>query len=162
MTRAELQARARLIASQYGIPPQGFVAQIAQESNWIPNAVNAGSGAQGLGQFMPATWQEWGQGLSPFDPVASLDAAARYMRWIRQWLKSQGLSGTWEQALASYNWGIGNVRTAVNTYGADWLETAPLETREYVRKIAPEYYSGSTVSPIAIAVVSGLILWGLS
>lgn len=162
MTRAQLIDLAKAKASKYGLPLQGFVAQIAQESNWDPNAVNASSGAQGLGQFMPATWAEWGQDQSPFDPDASLDAAARYMVWIVNWLQGQGLQGNWSQALASYNWGIGNVRNAVRTYGPSWLQYAPAETRQYVAKIEPKYSGGYDPPLIAIAVVSGLLLWGVS
>lgn len=163
MTRTQLEALARSTAVRIGIPPAGFLAQIRQESAWNPNAVNTSSGAMGLGQFMPATWAEWGQGKSPFDPAASLESAARYMKWIRQWLIGQGLDGSWDQALASYNWGIGNVRTAVGTYGDEWLEHTPAETRQYVYKIGPAYRASSVdAKPLLIAVVAGAVLWGLA
>ena len=57
MTRSELQDLARQVAVSNGLPPEGFVAQIGQESSWNPNAVSP-VGAMGLAQFMPATWAE--------------------------------------------------------------------------------------------------------
>ena len=177
MTRSELQDLARQVAVSNGLPPEGFVAQIGQESAWNPNAVSP-VGAMGLAQFMPATWAEWGTGADPFDPMASLSAGARYMRWVQQWLVSQGLTGSWSESLAAYNWGIGNVRNSWQSYGEGWLVFAPQETRNYVAKIAPYYEAaplpgvelanetdgqvGKTIPALAIVVVSGLILWGLS
>src|SRR5262249_14115069 len=38
-----------------------LAAQLEVESNWNPNAHNAGSGADGLAQFIPPTWTTWGR-----------------------------------------------------------------------------------------------------
>jgi soluble lytic murein transglycosylase-like protein len=47
------------------------------ESGYNPNAVNRGSGASGLFQFMPSTWASMPQaGQSVFNPVANAQAAA--------------------------------------------------------------------------------------
>jgi hypothetical protein len=51
------------------------------ESTYNPNAVNAASGAQGLFQFLPTTWQGTPYAsASPFDPRANAQAAA----WLLQ------------------------------------------------------------------------------
>jgi len=50
----------------------------------------------------------------------------------------------------------------VQTYGPSWLQYAPAETRAYVAKIEPKYTGGYDPPLIAIAVVSGLLLWGVS
>jgi soluble lytic murein transglycosylase-like protein len=118
----------------------------------------------GLAQFMPATWAEWGMELPIFDPAASLSAGARYMQWIPLWLKSQGLAGTWDQVLASYNWGIGSVRNAVFEHGDNWLESAPEQTQEYVEKLAPHFSNGGSTSTTnaatgALLVGLGALLW---
>ena len=62
-----------------------IAAQIEQESAWNPDAVSgdiAGvqrGGAEGISQFMPATWAEVaGPGQSPFDPTAAIPAQGRY------------------------------------------------------------------------------------
>ena len=167
-SRTQLQAIARAAARRHGIPPRGFVAQIGAESDWDPQAVNPESGAMGLAQFMPATWTEWGQGLDPFEPAASLDAGARYMAWIPGWLESQDVPGTWPLTLASYNWGIGNVRDTYRAHGAAWLEHVPAETRHYVQAIGPSYEPpADTPAPVAssrplvIIVIATIILWSL-
>ncbi|MGH7904775.1 MAG: transglycosylase SLT domain-containing protein, partial [Candidatus Dormibacteraceae bacterium] len=51
------------------------------ESGYNPNAVNPGSGTEGLFQFMPSTWARtpWGRD-SPFDASANAHAAA----WLYQ------------------------------------------------------------------------------
>lgn len=64
------------------------------ESRNVPTAVNPRSGAGGLFQFLPTTWNSTPQGragLSPFDPVAAR-AAARWMieqGRIREWVPVQ-------------------------------------------------------------------------
>lgn len=51
------------------------------ESTYNPNAVNASSGAEGLFQFLPSTWQGTPfAAASPFDPSANAHAAA----WLLQ------------------------------------------------------------------------------
>jgi len=47
------------------------------ESGYNPNAVNRGSGASGLFQFLPSTWASMPQhNQSVFNPVANAQAAA--------------------------------------------------------------------------------------
>jgi len=63
---------------------------ITRESGWDPSVRNPRSNASGLAQFMPSTWATTPQGqlgLSPFDPLPSIDAAiwlARNHGWT-QW-----------------------------------------------------------------------------
>jgi Transglycosylase SLT domain len=56
---------------------------ITGESGWDPSQRNPRSGAAGLAQFMPSTWATTPQGqlgLSPYDPLDSIDAAI----WLAQ------------------------------------------------------------------------------
>ena len=61
-----------------------LAAQIAQESGWNPRAVSP-VGAQGLSQFMPATWAAYGidadgDGTAdPFTPADAIASQAKYM-----------------------------------------------------------------------------------
>lgn len=120
------RARGYLVAvleaeRRYGLPSGLLVRLIEQESAWDAAAVNRRSGAAGLGQFMPATAEEFG--VDRFDAWSSIDGAARYLRWL------QGYIGRgWVDAVAAYNWGVGNVRR----YG---VAAAPAETRDYVDRI---------------------------
>lgn len=106
-------------AVKWGIDPDIFLRQIGQESGFNPNAVSP-AGAVGIAQFMPATAQALG--VDPTDPVASLDGAARHMRYLLD------KYGSYELALAAYNAGEGNV----DQYGG----VPPFqETQQYVSTI---------------------------
>jgi len=60
-----------------------LAAQIEAESGWNPAAVSA-AGAEGLGQFLPATWAVYGVdgngdgSADMFDPLDSIASAAQY------------------------------------------------------------------------------------
>ena len=118
-----------------GVPADlRYVAVI--ESALDPHA-ESWAGAQGLWQFMPETAAEYGlDSLSVSDPVASTDAAARYLRWL-----SRQLRGDWQLALAAYNCGIGRVQRLAREFRAetgrqptfwDLHDRLPTETQHYV------------------------------
>lgn len=111
------RARTRQIAEAVGIDPDVFERQIKMESNFSPTAYNPKSGATGIAQIIP----RWHPNARPSDPEAALNYAAR---WIRSMLDN-GM--TYAKALASYNWGPGNVAT--------WngkRASLPAETRTYL------------------------------
>jgi surface antigen len=110
-----------------GIDETTFVRQINAESGFTPNAVSP-VGAIGIAQFMPATAA--GLGINPWDPVQSLDAAARDMATL---LGSYG--GDEAKALAAYNAGSGTVDHAIAVGGANWQAFLPLETQRYIHTI---------------------------
>lgn len=104
--------------------PEGLLRSVAiAESSGDPNAMS-GAGAQGLFQLMPGTAKDLGlRGNESFDPVKSAGAAAKY---LSQLLKANG--GDLSKALASYNWGIGNVQK----HG---MALMPEETRNYIPRV---------------------------
>jgi hypothetical protein len=69
---------------------------IGAESGWVPSQQNAGTRAAGLAQFVPSTWAatpEGQQGLSPFEPLANIDAAiwlARTRGWTQWQVYTEG------------------------------------------------------------------------
>jgi cell wall-associated NlpC family hydrolase len=95
-----------------------LAAQIEAESNWNPDAYNPHSQATGLAQFIPATWQAWGQdgdhdgNADPRSPADAIPSQAAYMCHLLQLVKdSPGLAGELiDLTLASYNAGPGQVR----------------------------------------------------
>lgn len=114
-------------SAETGIDPY-IIAGIAKtESNFDPNAESS-VGAKGVMQFMPETWNEWGEG-DINDPAANIKAGARYYKWL---LDRHG--GNKDEALAAYNWGTGNVANAKIKYGSNWLDYAPIETQNYITK----------------------------
>lgn len=96
--------------------------------------------ASGLWQFIPSTGrqykleQTWWQDQRR-DPIASTTAALDYLDYLYEF------QGDWYLALASYNWGEGSVRRAIQrneqqNLGTDYLSLRmPEETRNYVPKL---------------------------
>lgn len=109
------------------------------ESSFNPMAYSR-SHASGLWQFIPATGkrfnleQNWWQDQRR-DVMASTQAALDYLQTIYE------LNGDWHLALASYNWGEGAVKRAMEKNAARGLPTdyislnMPQETRHYVPKL---------------------------
>ena len=104
--------------------PSGLLKSVATTESGGNQFAISGAGAKGLFQFMDGTARDLGlKGGDVFDPEKSAIAAAKY---LSQLLKSNG--GDLVKAIASYNWGIGNVQNK-------GLDRAPLETRNYVPKV---------------------------
>lgn len=104
--------------------PAGLLRSVALTESGGNQFAISDAGAQGLFQFMPGTARDMGlRGNDVFDPIKSAEAAARYLSMLLQ--KNGGDLG---KALASYNWGIGNVQK----YG---MALMPQETRQYIPKV---------------------------
>ena len=107
-----------------GLPKDMLARLLWQESRYrddiISGAKRSPAGAIGIAQFMPGTARD--MGIEPSDPWQSISAAARYL--AQQYKRF----GDWASALASYNWGPGNV----SRYG---VGRAPAETQNYVAQI---------------------------
>jgi len=109
------------------------------ESAYNPDAYSRARAA-GLWQFIPSTGQHYNLTQDWWrderrDPVASTDAALDYLEYLFDY------QGDWYLALASYNWGEGAVRRAIEQNKrkrkpTDYLSlTMPAETRNYVPKL---------------------------
>lgn len=128
MSRAQYEPLARQAAAENGVPVEMFLRQITTESGWNDQAVSP-AGAKGLLQFMPATAAEYG--IDPLDPVASINAGARYMRRLYE-----AHERSWKRALAAYNWGWGNVAGLGGRPRWDGSRaTLPAETARYLDAI---------------------------
>ncbi|SXW07238.1 lytic transglycosylase domain-containing protein [Klebsiella pneumoniae] len=124
--KAFLQAMAGEFGSlegKYGLPA-GLLSSVATTESGGDPFAESKAGAKGLFQFMPGTAKDMGlKGRDVFDPHKSADAAGRYLRFL---LDATG--GDLEKALASYNWGLGNVQKK-------GMDNLPSETRNYVPKV---------------------------
>lgn len=95
-------------------------AQLWQESSWNPSVTNKTSGAMGIAQFMPATWQDVAEELdfpttaSAYNPAYAIPAAAFYMGSLRKQWSHVPRSEDERRKLsqASYNAGLGNILRA--------------------------------------------------
>jgi hypothetical protein len=115
-------------AQVFGLDPSLVLAIAQRESGLNPNAVSP-AGAQGVMQLEPATARAMGV-TNPFDPAQNIAGGVRYLAQL-----IDQFSGDIVKAVAAYNWGPTSVQTAVNTFGPNWLSSAPAETRNYVQAI---------------------------
>ena len=97
------------------------------ESGGNVNAVSP-VGAQGPYQFMPATAKEYGV-TDPFDEKQARSGARKYLTNL---LDQNG--NNLNRALAAWNWGPGNLQK----HG---MEKMPLETRNFLSRVASQYAS---------------------
>ena len=119
--------------------PQDLIYQAVTESGFQPQALNRGSGAGGMWQFMPFV-QSYGLAKNGyfderFDPEKSTIAYAKYMKTLYE------LFGDWYLAMAAYDWGPGRVQHIVSRTGyADYWEIyrhggLPAETKAYIPSV---------------------------
>jgi soluble lytic murein transglycosylase-like protein len=114
-------------AALYSAPALILAWLLWKESRYNPAIIDGTKrsrvGALGIAQFMPATAaQELGSVEAALDPEQAIPGAARYLA------KLYNSTGTWAEALAAYNWGIGNVQRK-------GLALAPAETLDYYTTI---------------------------
>lgn len=133
------------------IPPPVIAAQIDAESSWNPNANS--QYAEGIAQFTPATWKQWGKDYNKdgkanvWDPADAIPSQGRYMCEMAKEVKAaqktkQITHGTvLDNALAAYNAGLGPVLHSMG------VPTGISETDSYYKKIEQliSKYSGSKV-----------------
>lgn len=133
-----------------GIDGPVLAAQLDAESGWDPNA-ESNRGAQGLAQFMPDTWAQYGRDgdgdgtADPFTPADAISSQAGFMCALQDLILSWEDEGvvptgqTMSLTLASYNAGPG----AVFQHGG----VPPYrETQQYIPKILDlrVFYAAST------------------
>lgn len=140
------------------ITPALIAAQIDQESGWDPDARNPNSGATGIAQFMPGTWEAFGHDYSndgfarADDPADAIGSQADLMCHLHDWATEQLELGTVEGdpldlALAGYNAGQGNV--------SQYSGVPPFpETQNYIKSIRAKMADYSA-EPVAGGGVPG-------
>lgn len=107
---------------KYGIPENMLFRLIKTESNFNPNAYNTSSGATGLAQLV-LKWHPSVTKAQALDGEFAIDYAGKYLSSLAKQLK-----GDWKQAVAAYNWGIGNLQR-------QGIAAAPRETVDYIKKV---------------------------
>lgn len=97
-------------AAEAELPPDVLAAQIYYESDWNSSATSH-AGAEGIAQFMPDTWAEYGDGGDVRDPDDAIPAMGRYMSTLNDEVSevANGEEHHIELTLAAYNAGPGAV-----------------------------------------------------
>ena len=153
-----LQELACTIATQEGLDPDIFLRQIEQESSWDVMAgahPDSGPGlCLGLGQLNPryGEWfivthladhfssydvREWSDRAireTLLEPRYNLLIAAREMARLLKF-GERSHRGTYEYALACYNYGVGNVSRVIIEHPRSYLARLPWETRLYLARV---------------------------
>jgi soluble lytic murein transglycosylase-like protein len=103
--------------------------------------INSPVGARGVAQFMPDTANWWAQQYGEFDPLVpeeAIPASGSYLESLYNQV-GQDLPATY----ASYNWGVGNVKKALDRYGS--MQKAyphlPPETQRYLPTVMGDDWS---------------------
>jgi hypothetical protein len=112
---AQYLAWFKVAGAQYGVPWYVLAAIAKVESDFNPDCIGppnyTGELAEGLMQFLPSTWSEYGRG-SPFDPQAAIFAAARM-------LAAEGAAANLRSAIYDYNhaaWYVDEVMSIADRY----------------------------------------------
>ena len=96
------------------VPPQVLAAQIASESSWRVDATSP-AGAQGIAQFMPQTWEQYGvdgdgDGIADiWNPIDAIHSAAE-LNCVNRDLVAEVPGDVVVNVLAAYNAGYNQVR----------------------------------------------------
>ena len=117
--------------------PEDLIYQAITESGFQPQALNRGSGAGGMWQFMASNdyLKRNGYFDERFDVEKSTVAYAKYMKSLYNQF------GDWYLAMAAYDWGPGRVQRAVSRTGyADYWDlyrhgNLPAETKAYIPSV---------------------------
>lgn len=97
-------ARFRVIqdaAERHGVPPEILGGVYAAETSYGRNKNVSSAGAEGPFQFMPGTARQYG--INPYNFEQAADAAAKFLA------SNYKKTGNWEDAVAGYNAGPGNM-----------------------------------------------------
>ena len=128
--------------AKYGLPPELKYLSIVESG--LNHAAISRTGAVGLWQFMGPTARDHTLAIDYYcdermDPEKSTDAACRYLRTLYR------VFGDWELVLASYNCGLGRIRSVMRRTGKkhfwDMYESLPQETRAYVPQFVAVVYA---------------------
>ncbi|MBF0518318.1 MAG: lytic transglycosylase domain-containing protein [Nitrospirae bacterium] len=118
-------------ADKYGVDSALIKAVMRAESGGNSHAISR-AGARGLMQLMPATARDLGVRNS-FNPKENIEGGTKYLRQLLD-----RYDGNVTQAVAAYNWGMGNLERRPSRM--------PAETKNYIAKVQSYYKNYSEMS----------------
>ena len=138
MTSTEISNLIVQTATSYGVDPR-LALEVAMKESGLDQTAVSSAGAIGVFQLMPATAADLG--VDPTDINQNIQGGVQYLaEMISQF------GGNVAEALAAYDWGPGNMHSALSAHGAGWMAYAPLETQDYVQTILGNIGSQYTIS----------------
>ncbi len=118
---------------KYGIPAGLLSRQAAEESSFSPDVIygtrSSSAGALGILQLEPAYFSS----VNVSTPFTDADVLAQIDQAAGEDARLYSVFGSWQDALAAYNWGQGHVRAWL-AGGADPAQL-PAETARYTSQI---------------------------
>lgn len=145
-------------AREAGFSTDVIAAQIEQESGWDENAESP-AGARGIAQFMPGTWEEYGDGGDITDPEDAIPAQGRYMGELAEMMQPHADDDEelLDMSLAAYNAGPGALEEY--DYNLDDMLADYSETRDYIPSIrsgvSDDEYSGACAGRYGLPTATG-------
>ena len=126
-------------AKKYGLNSSLVASVINIESGFDSDAVSD-AGAMGLMQILPSTAKDCAKrmgiddhSIDLFDPNTNINIGCFYLSYLLEMF-----DGNLENALSSYNWGLGNVKDWIARGNVDdngTIKDIPIsETRNYIKK----------------------------
>ena len=115
-------------ALDYRLPKGMLESVYGLESGYGKHSGLSSKGALGPFQFMPDVAKQYG--IS--DRTDFVQEAMGAAHLLSDELKRY--QGDVQKALAAYNWGSGNLDKDIARHGSQWLQYAPKETRDYVKR----------------------------
>jgi len=117
-----------------GLPSELALLPIV-ESSYKANAVSPGGISTGLWQFVSSSANRYNMQINSEiderqDIIKSSQAAISYLTYLKD------LFGSWELAIAAYNWGEGNIYNAMKKAGS--TDYYNLETRDATQNYVPK------------------------
>ena len=138
----EIEARAKAagvdfseIERAHGLPP-GILSNVEKkESSGGTDLRTSSAGAEGYFQFLRGTSRRFN--VNPFDLKSSANGAGTYLELLYKQF------GSWDKALAGWNWGEGNLQRDIAVHGDQWKQYLPAETRNFISDYAERLAQGN-------------------
>ena len=134
-------------ANSAGVDPGIALAVAQQESGFNQGAIGS-SGEIGIFQLMPATAA--GLGVNPADPMQNIQGGIAYLQQL------YSKFGDWNDALAAYNWGLGNVLSSGGVYPASvvgYIGSVLSKASSYGASLAAAGISVASSSTLSLAPI---------
>jgi soluble lytic murein transglycosylase-like protein len=143
---SSLQSSIEAAAVSAGVDP-GIALAVAQVESGGNQAAVSSAGAIGVFQLLAAT--AVGLGVNPNDLNGNISGGIAYLGQMMSQF------GNWQDALAAYNWGPGNVQNVINAGGG--FANYPASVQAYVNNVLSlsQSYDGGSVSGLTTPILPG-------